>query len=196
MSYVWYAGFGSNLSGERLSKYLQGGSAQGASRAERGARDPALPTHSERFVTQHQLYFALESTKWGGGGVAFLSPEPTANSLLNARCHLHRITSEQFGDVYAQENRQPGPITLDFDLLEIGSPLDLLDTVYGRVLMLDTHSNGEPIVTFTSAVGLQPNPPSEAYLNVVRSGLKEAFALDERAIADYLDGAINTELNT
>jgi hypothetical protein len=191
MSYVWYAGFGSNLSGERLSKYLQGGRARGASRSERGARDPSLPTHSDRFIAQHQLYFALESTKWEGGGVAFLTPGPGVDPSAGARCHLHRITQQQFADVFVQENRQPGPIELDVERLEVGSHHDALDTVYGRILMLGLHSNGEPIVTFTSPADLEPNRPSEHYLSVIRTGLRETFEIDERAIADYLDQAIN-----
>ena len=191
MSYVWYAGFGSNLSGARLSKYLQGGTAQGASTSERGARDRSLPTHSDRFITRHQIYFALESTKWEGGGVAFLSSQPGADPAIGARCQLHRITQQQFADVFAQENRQPGPVEMDIGLLEVGSHLDALDSVYGRVLKLGLHSNGEPIVTFTSPVDLEPNRPNEPYLSIIRIGLREAFEIDERAIADYLEQAIN-----
>lgn len=192
MQYVWYGAYGSNLSTERLAKYLGGGLATGSTRPERGARDSTAPTDTDTLLTGHQLYFALESSKWNGGGVAFVSSEngesasPGSPTTKGARFRLHRVTVQQFEDIYAQENRLAEPVPLEVDKLPSAGPFDLTSNLYGRLLVLGDHANLEPIITFTTGSSLSFNRPDPAYLRAIAVGLREGFALSNSEIAEYL----------
>ena len=100
--YVWYASYGSNLLRERFLCYIQGGLIPGNDKAERGARNPSLPIDDRRIIIKHDLFFALESEKWQGSGVAFIDYHHNNHAKTLGR--MYRITEEQFIDVVLQEN--------------------------------------------------------------------------------------------
>lgn len=103
-SWLWYAGYGSNIDEDRFTCYLTGGRPPGARRENPGARDPSPPQAQRPVVLPGQMFFGWESATWGGG-VAFLDARAEGTAL--ARAYL--ITGEQFADVAAQEmHRTPG----------------------------------------------------------------------------------------
>src|SRR3954447_5491666 len=98
MSQVWYVSYGSNMSSTRLACYISGGRPEGGRRVNPGARDRRLPARSIPVDLPGTLYFAGESTQWGGG-VAFYDHETPGYTA--ARGYL--ITAEQLSDIAAQE---------------------------------------------------------------------------------------------
>lgn len=187
--YVWYAAFGSNLLRERFVTYLTGGPVprNPTNRVHDGARDRSPPRADRAVELPHRLFFAGSSTSWGGGGIAYLDPVVDERHRTLGRLWL--ITTEQFEDVYRQENRRDEPIPIDHDALATEGHLDLLDTSYGRVLHLGPGPGGAPIATFTCSDPDRPQPQqpaAAAYRLVMMLGLVEAWGLDEAAAADYL----------
>ncbi len=55
---VWYVSYGSNMSGARLTAYLEGGVPPGGTRANPGARDDSPPRRSVPVDLPGALYFA------------------------------------------------------------------------------------------------------------------------------------------
>lgn len=186
--YLWYAAFGSNLSYDRFEKYLVGGSAALASDApERGARDASPPIDEDVLEVEHEVYFALEAAKWGGGGVAFLSAEKSETTTI---CRLHKITVEQFEDVHMQESRGDHPAVLNLNALSAeGSLMQYDGSLYGLALLLGTHDDGCPIVTLTTdRSDLGPNCPSVGYAATIASGLVEFTDMTPASATDYVMG--------
>ncbi|MEM8924735.1 MAG: hypothetical protein AAGD35_14625 [Actinomycetota bacterium] len=121
---VWYAAYGSNLLWDRFRTYLEGGPVphRPTPTIQAGARDPSPPRGDGRWTFEHELFFAGSSPGWGGGGVAFLHPEPPRPepprpgplqpgspppAHQDAAATLGRrwlVTAEQFEDVFRQEN--------------------------------------------------------------------------------------------
>ena len=95
---VWYVSYGSNMSRERLAAYLEGGRPRGARASYVGARDPSPPAADIAVELPGRLYFAGESSIWGGG-VAFYDHDESGPTAARA----YRITAAQFADVAAQE---------------------------------------------------------------------------------------------
>lgn len=136
---------------------------------------------------RHRLFFAGESRWWGGGGVAFVDPDaghPSTPTL--ARAYL--VTGQQFQDVLAQESGR-----------EVGTEVDLSGVIaHGRdelgqgrydLVIRVGDLDGVPLMTFTTPrpVGeLPPNPPSESYADVLRSGLMESHGMDDAQARNYL----------
>lgn len=184
---VWYAAFGSNLLRERFEVYLTGGLIPGATdgRAQAGARDRSLPTEDRPLSIDHDLYFALRSSRWGGGGVAFLDPNTRTSQPTLGRAW--NISLQQLADVYRQENRAPVEIEIDLDHLLANGFHDRLDSNYGRLLHLG-HLDGLPVLTFTTR---QRHPETTrahgSYLEVIRQGLMESWELRPSEIAHYLE---------
>ena len=164
---VWYAAYGSNLWPERFRYYLEGGTAPGSTTASAGARNPAPPLQTERSSCTNERFYAGESKKWHGGGVAFLATEPGDHETL---LRLYLITTEQFEDVFAQENGLDAPIALDLDALADVGQLDVVDGWYGRLIDLGTHTDGRRIITFTAADPPPRNPPHANYLAMIERG--------------------------
>lgn len=176
---VWYASYGSNLSFVRFSAYLQGGVAPGSTRVHVGARDPSPPLAVAPHVLAHRRFYAGVSRTWGGGGVAFVDPEPSATAATPARRYL--VTVEQFHDVLAQESGRPVGAEIDLGPLEPGTTRILGPGAYDRLLVTGLVDD-VPVVTFTTPADpatLDPNPPSEAYLATIVAGLVEAHGFDE-----------------
>ncbi|NOX31727.1 MAG: hypothetical protein GXP35_17035, partial [Actinobacteria bacterium] len=133
---VWYASYGSNLLRQRFEHYLTGGTFRGAPQRGQhvGARDSALPTDDRAWRVPHGLRFAGESTRWSGGGVAFLDPAVGSGEAV---VRMYRITAAQFSDVAAQENGlRPGDLSVDVDALVANGGQDISDRWYGRGLYL------------------------------------------------------------
>ena len=181
MERVWYAAYGSNLLQARFAVYLAGGTYGEQGTDHHGARD-ATPARGWRHLeVAHQLRFARESRRWGGG-VAFLDPARGSGRGV-VRCW--DLTVEQFADVAAQENGlTPGDVELDLDAVVARGEADMTDRWYGRALSLG-ELDGRPVVTFTSPQNAEPSPPGQPYLSVVAAGLVE-IGWDAPAIAGYL----------
>ena len=182
---VWYAAYGSNMSGARLACYLEGGRAEGALRGCAGARDASPPLRSAGVELPGAVYFATRSQVWGGGR-AFYDPDAAGRAL--ARAHL--ITAEQFSDVAAQEMYgEPGT---DLDLTEVlATGRCTLGPGRYETLVRAGSLDGLPLLTFTapwSMTDVPWNPPAAAYLDHLRAGLREAARWDDTAIARYLAG--------
>ncbi|MDW3220576.1 MAG: hypothetical protein R8F63_18365 [Acidimicrobiales bacterium] len=180
---IWYASYGSNCSAERFTMYLTGGRAAGATRDERGARNPAPPRSIEPIWFDSDVRFLGNAAKWGGGGVAYLSHEPGGR----APGTRYLITKGQFDDVAAQESRRD-TVATPLHECEIGVVHPIGNGFYDGLLVLEP-IDGTPVVTFTSPephVPLQPNPPSAAYLGTILRGLVAVHDGDRDTIVDHL----------
>lgn len=191
---VWYVAYGSNLCRSRFDRYLTGGPVAQTpnAHAEEGARDPTPPRDEWSGPLDIGLYFAWSSVRWGGGGVAFIDPNPATGVTALVRAYL--VTAGQFEDIARQENRQPTPSPVDFDALEAHGHLDLYpERLYGRAVYLGSHDDGRPMVSFTAAEPPELNQPHPSYMATIAEGLREALALTDDAIARYLAAAPGVE---
>ncbi|WP_323095786.1 histone deacetylase [Intrasporangium sp. YIM S08009] len=204
MDHVWYAAYGSNLSRDRFTHYLAGGRPSGAARGYDGARDASEPLGDVPLTLEGQVYFAWQSRTWGGG-IAFYDPDASGRvvgdggsdaggagaaggaSGVAARAYL--VTREQFSDVASQEMRHP--IGRDLPLSELFRESRTAVLGPGRYETL--HVVGEvdavPVVTFTASwehASVELNPPVDAYLRTIATGLAESHGWDAPEICDYL----------
>jgi hypothetical protein len=183
---VWYVSYGSNMASARLACYIEGGCPPGGVRTNPGARDPRLPERCIPVELPGALYFAGESSQWGGG-VAFYDHDavgPTA-----ARAYL--VTASQLADIAAQEmHRVPDP---DDPLEEV--LLGGLDEGrhqagpghYETLIQVGEHDH-LPMLTFTAPHGLdhvEHSIPSPAYLAMLSSGLREAHGWSAEQVDAY-----------
>lgn len=180
---VWYVAYGSNLSRSRFDRYVVGGDLVGARRRYPGCRDATPPSADQRVSVPHRLAFGRRSPTWGGG-VAFVDPARDRRASTIGRAW--RITAGQLGDVIAQENGR-ARLAADptwFDLTP-GAMAGTGFGWYGAVVRLDD-LDGEPAFTVTSADWpVEPNPPTDPYLDRVREGLRE-LGLADAEIDAYL----------
>jgi hypothetical protein len=153
---VWYAGYGSNLSRDRFSCYIAGGTPAGTIRTYDGCRDRTPPRRTTALRFPGALAFAGESTVWGGG-TAFL--DPGGDNEVVARAYL--VTVDQLDDVAAQETRYDGVFTVG-------------------------DRDGVPVVALTSSVTHEPAAPSAAYLRTLLGGLTDGLLGADEAIAYLL----------
>ncbi|WP_076263794.1 hypothetical protein [Intrasporangium flavum] len=198
MDHVWYAAYGSNLSRDRFTHYLAGGRPPGAARGYTGARDASEPLADVPLTLEGQVYFAWDSPTWGGG-IAFYDPDasgvdvvdasPDAGAASGVAARAYLVTGEQFSDVASQEMRRP-----------VGRDLPLADlfresrtAVLGPGRYETLHVVGEvdavPVVTFTASwehASVELNPPVDAYLRTIATGLAESHGWDAPEICDYL----------
>lgn len=179
---VWYASYGSNLSYERFQHYLLGGTPVGAARSNRGARDQTLPKAVVTAWLPLQVSFAGWSTRWGGA-VAFASP----SSHSSAASRMYELAWSQFEDVFSQENGLTASVVLDYETVTTSDSTDAVDGLYGRVVLLGTHTDGLPILTITTGRELEVAEPSAAYVSTIATGLQSVEGLHEsEARRDYL----------
>lgn len=196
---VWYAAYGSNLSAERFITYLTGGSPPHVPVVGRhgGARDSSAPLANRSWEVPHRLFFAASSSKWGGGALAFL--DPVADDTNVSLTRLWLITTEQFEDVFRQENRLAVPAPNDtaavplFTVRDLGpgGHCDATSSWYGRVINLGAGPDGHPVVTFTGrqADRHRLGPAHPSYLRTMGIGLMDRFRLEPAAAAEYLAGS-------
>lgn len=190
---VWYVSYGSNMCAARLTCYLEGGCPPGGSRHHPGARDPRPPRHSLGVHLPGSVYFAGDSTQWGGGGVAFYdheSPGPAA-----ARAYL--VTAQQFADVAAQEmHRVPDPEDPIEEVVLGGLDAGGRHRVgpgHYETLVEVGRIGGAPMLTFTAPHGsdhVEHSEPSAAYLAMLADGLREGHGWDGTEVQEYLDRVV------
>ena len=205
---VWYASYGSNLNPDRFMNYIEGGKPAGSTRDYPGCLDETPPSGEIpiRFAGARP-HFALTSRVWNGG-IAFIDPTGEDNAIGLGKAY--RIGTHQFDDVVLQENGgfpfRPEPIDLD-EVLQKGKS-EIGPGCYETLLHIGDY-DGAPVLTFTApfdvngavtktgrttgrtgkvTIPVRTNKPSPAYLQMIGSGLGEAFGMDEVAQADYLRG--------
>lgn len=188
---VFYVSYGSNMSAERLGYYLSGGQPPGAMTTYQGARDPSAPRETVAVSLPGRLYFAGESTTWGGG-IAFYDHDAEGPTPAVA----YRITAAQFADVAAQEMHR---IPQQDDPLEQVIINGLTEGRYTagpghyETLVEVGRRDGLPMLTFTSPHGLDAVPhtrPRPVYLSRLAEGLRQVHAWSEDQIADYFSTRI------
>lgn len=177
-SHAWYAAYGSNCDGQRLSAYLAGGRLPATGVEHPGSADPAPPAADVPWHFDRPLRFAGHSRAWGGAP-AFLG-EGHGRAL--GRAWL--LSWRQLEDTYAQENHcGHRPLTVD----DAVHGAVITDGRYGRLLHVG-ELDGRPVVTFTAPHPdrLAPAPPSAAYLQVIARGLRAAHPLSADELTDRL----------
>ncbi|NNE72512.1 MAG: histone deacetylase [Acidimicrobiales bacterium] len=174
---VWYLAYGSNVDRSRFMRYLAGGV------TEPGARDAAPPRQHRWVRAPLRLTFARESVRWEGGGVAFVHSDPAGDAIVRA----WDISSAQFEDVFAQENRLPVGTALDWSALRAGS-IDHGGGWYRRVLRvpLGFAADRQPALTFTWHRPRPSRTPHPSYVATIRDGLRQHPQLDDAAVDQYL----------
>lgn len=190
---VFYVSYGSNMSAERLGFYLSGGRPPGAQTTYQGARDSSGPRQMLPVHLPGRIYFAGESTTWGGG-VAFYDHDVEGPTPAVA----YRITAAQFADVAAQEMHR---------IPEEGDPLEEVITTglpegrhtagpgHYETLIEVGRRDGLPMLTFTAPHGLKAVPharPRPVYLARLAAGLREAHGWSKDQIADYFTSRTST----
>lgn len=192
-SLVWYVSYGSNMSRRRLGCYIAGGRPPGSAKTYVGARDHSMPSADRPVTLPGSLYFAGESTVWGGGGVAFYDHDSPGSTP--ARAYL--ITVEQFVDVANQEMHRPP--RADDPLEQIlrdglpGARHQAGPGDYETLLEVGSHE-GRPMLTFTAPHGITDvphNPPQPEYLAMLAEGLREGHGWDEDQIGVYFTSRIS-----
>ncbi len=161
MKHVIYAAYGSNLLKERFMVYIKGGLYRGEE--YKGCEDKTEPISLGWMYVPHRLYFAKNSKRWNGKGIAFLTCEKESNPEYHAIVRLWKITEEQFECVHKQEGKG----------------------WYHEILTLG-EKDGLTIKTFTGCWMDNINLPSEEYLDVIKKGLKETTGWTDQEIEKYL----------
>lgn len=192
---VWYVSYGSNMCADRLACYLEGGCPPGGTRHHPGARDPRPPRHSAAVHLPGSVYFAGDSTQWGGGGVAFYDHETPGPAA--ARAYL--VTAQQFADIAAQEmHRVPDPEDPIEEVVlgSLASGLGRRHRVgpgHYETLVEVGRIGSAPMLTFTAPHGIdhvEHNEPSPAYLSMLAAGLREGHGWGQAEAAEYFNGII------
>ena len=156
---IWYVSYGSNLCYRRFLLYIAGGKDEELRVKEDGCNDKTPPRDSRVITIPYRLYFGNRSGKWDGGGVCFVKTKRDKTSKTIARAYL--ITYEQYLEVCEQEGNSP--------------------RWYGNQMSLEP-IDGIETKTLTSYTDNQRSIPSEAYIDVVKKGLKECGLTEQEAI--------------
>lgn len=189
---VWYVSYGSNMSVDRLSCYLEGGIPPGGSRANPGARDPRPPRRVVPVDLPGTVYFAGASQQWGGG-VAFYDHDTPGPSVGVG----YLVTAEQFADIAAQEMHR---VPQEGDPLEevvlgglpehLGGRHEVGPGHYETLIEVGRY-DGAPMLTFTAPHGIdhvEHTSPSPAYVAMLAAGLRATRGWREHEVASYLEG--------
>lgn len=111
-------------------------------------KDKAEPVESIKYIIPHNIYFAYSSSRWSRKGVAFLDDTKPGKSYGRA----YKIKMKQFYEIMSLEG-----------------------AMYNKKLYLGA-IDGIPAYTFTSkARRADIKEPSVEYLEVILTGLKEAY---------------------
>jgi len=186
---VWYASYGSNLAyRNRFLCYINGGTPAGSKKSNSGCRDTTPPLDIKPITLNFELFFAGHFKGWGGAAAFIRHRETDAEAL--GRMYL--ITDEQFNDVVLQENGQR------VDGTRLVPPVEQLAgekervlpglKTYGRLLVVG-NEDSYPIFTFTTTEKDAPPiaAPSEPYVKIIASGIKETYpSMEDREIVAYL----------
>lgn len=158
---VWYAGYGSNLSGERFACYIMGGVCKGNGKNYSGCRDKTPWTGVSNLCAEGELYFGNRSSSWNGKGVAFFDPNGSGQTQMRA----YRITRGQLADIQKQEGKSAN--------------------WYGRTVCLGI-KDGCPIYTLTSETRQPENAPDEVYQQLLQNALVCNCGYKTREAQSYL----------
>jgi hypothetical protein len=187
---VWYVSYGSNMCADRFTCYLEGGRPSGGSRTNPGAHDPSPARRDAPVELSGSLYFAGNSSQWGGGGVAFYDHE--APGVTAARAYL--VSAEQFADIAAQEMHrlpEPGDPLAEVVIGGLGGEGSRHHAGPGHyeTLVEVGALEGLPLLTFTSPHGLHAvahTVPSPAYVAMLVTGLAELRGWDTDRARAYV----------
>jgi hypothetical protein len=186
---IWYVAYASNLAMARFGCYVSGGRPAGGSRDYAGCRDPSDPARALGVEVPGGLVFAEESRVWGGGMAFYDRAAPGV-----AACRAYLVTTEQFGDIAAQERRLPPGGEFAEDLAGLLPDVESLVTIgpgrYETVVRLG-ELDGAPMFTIThhDVGSLRLAAPTAPYLHWISIGLHEAHGYDGARIARYLAAA-------
>ena len=166
--------------------YIEGGTPVGSTTRNTGCRDTTPPAVKKPIALNFELYFAGNSVNWHGAP-AFIRRSVKAATTLG---RMYLVTDDQFNDVVMQENdgavdgsRFVPPFE---ELLQKDEFLLPGNRLYGHLLRI-AERDGWPVITFTTKRDLPVNPPSEAYIKVITSGIKETYpAMTNTQISEYL----------
>jgi gamma-glutamylcyclotransferase (GGCT)/AIG2-like uncharacterized protein YtfP len=160
--YVWYASYGSNLLYERFVTYIKGGECKFNGANYPGCRDKSLPKDSRPITIPYKMYYGNKSSSWGIGGVSFLDIEVKGQAL--GRMYL--ITRNQLEDISRQEGCRENWYNHSVKLGEL---------------------DGIEIITITNKGRREFHKPSNAYLEVIRMGIKETYIdMEDFDVMGYL----------
>jgi hypothetical protein len=187
---VRYASYGSNLQRERFMCYIEGGTPEGSAKRNEGCRDKSEPEESRPISLNFELYFAGRFRRWGNGALAFIRENPKGYPTLG---RMYQITDEQLNDLVLQENESPvtgcrcipafNQLVGQREFRLSGNPW------YGKLLNIGSEG-GYPVLTFTTAraeLQAASSPPSEQYVKVIASGIKETYPeMSDDDIVEYL----------
>jgi hypothetical protein len=183
---VWYVAYGSNLAWARFRCYVAGGQPLGGNRVYAGCRDPSDPARTESLDIPGGLVFAGWSGVWGGG-MAFYD----ARASGRAACRAYLMTTEQFGDIAAQEMRRPPGGEFARDLAGLLPDVESVHTMgpgrYETVTRLGMR-DGAPLFTVTheDVTQLELAAPTSPYLRWIAAGLRESHGWSVDRIGSYL----------
>lgn len=170
---MWYVAYGSNLSPERLQRYLVQCSPVGH------------PLDCRPVVLPHRLFFAHESRLWTGG-CAFIDPSHDYQAGTLGTAWLLR--RDQFAGVLARENEcERLDAVVDAYGLEPGETALTDEGRYGLVVGCESPDH-RPALTFTTSEAPLPPPtaPSPTYVDTIVSGLVSGHGLSVAAARAYL----------
>jgi len=167
--YVWYLGYGSNLSRQRFLCYILGGKPVHGLRNNTGCVNTALPLENKPFKIPHRFYFALPGKKeethgWRKGGVAFIVPEIEKEKKHWTLGRMWKITKDQYSKIRDQEGRD----TYNFEIHPGEKDGSSIYTITNRNILTNILR------------------PSEAYLKTIATGLKETYNMSNENIVEYL----------
>ncbi|MGW2093178.1 histone deacetylase [Promicromonospora sukumoe] len=182
--------YGSNMARARLDCYLQGGRPSGARRTYPGARDRTPPREDRAVHLPGRLWFAGESSVWGGG-MAFYDHDAAGPTPARA----YRITSGQLADIAAQEmHRSPAPDDPLESLLRSGvARRHTAGPGRYETLVAVGRLDGLLMLTFTAPHGHAGRPhaaPSAAYVAMIAAGLREAHGWSDAEVRTYLSSVV------
>lgn len=160
--YVWYAGYGSNLSEERFNCYIKGGICNSNGIRYNGCLDKSDWIATKTAKYKGKMYFGNQSRSWCGKGVAFF--DETAEGTVHMK--LYKITREQLNDVQFQEGQSA--------------------MWYGRKVFLGFDDDGCEIYTLTSENIRPENEPAPEYLEIIEKSLKKEFNFTQKYISSYI----------
>lgn len=157
--YIWYVCYGSNMLLERLLCYFTGQESKKYNiKPLKPFNNPNPPLKSLNVELPFDVYFAYNSSRWDGCGVAFLNTSKPGKSF--GRAYL--IEKNQLEELHRAEGK------------------GLYDLIY----KLDD-IEGLEAYTITSSVVHPYVKPSDRYVQVIKDGLYE-MGLNSEKIESYL----------
>lgn len=183
---VWYAAYGSNMSEERFLHYINGGIPSGSERNYEPCSDLTPPKDIRPYEINFELFFARESSSWKGG-IAFIETEK--NIEIKTLAKLYLISKTQFNHLAKGETQAQSTVDIDFDqAVNEGKTVFKRPSWYGMVLFLG-YFEDLPVFTLTGERPIEVfTKPSEKYISIIGSGLRQTHGLNNQEIFQYFSG--------